>query len=43
MYPKKKGPDDPNVNAVLKAMEEQDKKKEATEQEKAKKSSSGLT
>lgn len=26
MYPKKKGPDDPNVNAVLKAMEEQDKK-----------------
>lgn len=40
---KEKGPDDPNVNAVLKAMEEQDKKKEATEQEKAKKSSSGLT
>lgn len=39
---KEKGPDDPNVNAVLKAMEEQDKKKEATEQEKAKKAAAAL-
>ncbi|EIM0149570.1 flagellar motor protein MotB [Listeria monocytogenes] len=39
---KEKGPDDPNMNAVLKAMEEQDKKKEANEQEKAKKAAAAL-
>ncbi|PZG40599.1 chemotaxis protein MotB [Listeria ivanovii] len=39
---KEKGPDDPNVNAVLKAMDEQDKKKQEKEEEKAKKAAALL-
>lgn len=34
---KEKGPDDPNVNAVLKAMEEQDKRKKQTNKRKPRK------